>query len=184
MNSLINWSGSPAENFTKQFPLILIWVHFTRNSLGFFFYREILCKFFLNFQTWIGFFPHFLSKIRKLENCENLFSLNFIWANFEQDLRQFFFEKKASVAVGFWKKIQKFPKFQTWNRIFFWFCKKSCEYSKIAKIYLSWTSSEPIFSKIRGTFLISQSVSHSLLTLLESRVYLPTTINFARVYVT
>ena len=51
----------------------------------------------------------------------------------------------------FWKFT---PNFQTWNRIFFWFCKKSCEYSKIAKIYLSWISSEPIFSKIREPFLI------------------------------
>ena len=45
-----------------------------------------------------------------------------------------------------------FSRFQTWNRIFFWVCKKSCECSKINEIYLLWISSEPIFSKIRETF--------------------------------
>ena len=50
-------------------------------------------------------------------------------------------------------QVWNFPKFQTWNRIFFWFCKKSCECSKINEIYLLWISSEPIFSKIqRETF--------------------------------
>ena len=46
----IDW-GPPAENFTKEFPLILIWVHFTKKSLRFFFYREILCKNVPNFKT-------------------------------------------------------------------------------------------------------------------------------------
>ena len=130
-----------------------------------FFYREILCKFVPDFQTWIGFlstffeqnqknrklrkfisfklqlsqfwarseelffenlppifelesdfFQQFLSKIRKLENCENLFSLNFIWANFEQDL---FSKKKASVAVGFWKKSPKISQISNLKSDFF-----------------------------------------------------------------
>ena len=37
-------------NFTKEYLLILIWVHFPKNSL-YFFYREILCKIFPDFQT-------------------------------------------------------------------------------------------------------------------------------------
>ena len=49
-------------------------------------------------------------------------------------------------------QVWNFPKFQTWNRIFFWFCKKSGECSKINEIYLLWISSEPIFSKIWETF--------------------------------
>ena len=36
----------------KEFPLILILVHFTKNSHGIFFYMEILCKNFPKSQTW------------------------------------------------------------------------------------------------------------------------------------
>ena len=100
-----------------------------------FFYKEILCKIFPDFQTWIGFFstffeqnqkrrklrkfsplelllcqfsaksetkkfftfftffnedffPQFLSKIRKDENCENLSILNYNWANFQRNRGQ------------------------------------------------------------------------------------------------
>ena len=80
------------------------------------------------------FFPHFLSKIRKLENCENLFLLNYNWANFEQDQRNFF--------------LKIYSQFSNLNRIFFHNFWAKSENSKIAKIYFLWTSSEPILSKI------------------------------------
>ena len=70
-------------------------------------------------------------------------------------------QKKSDFKL---KKIEfEVPKFQIWNRIFFWFCKNKRQCSKIFEIYLSRTSSEPIFSKIIGTFLSSQSLTHSLL---------------------
>ena len=75
----------------------------------------------------------------------NLFSLNFIWANFEQNQRNFFSKKKAN--------------FPTWNRIFFQLSKKNRECSKIPKIYLAWTSSERILSKIRDTFFSKKKAS-------------------------
>ena len=54
-----------------------------------------------------------------------------------------------------------FSRFQTWNRIFFWVSKKSCECSKINEIYLLWISSEPIFSKIRETFFFEKNPDFS-----------------------
>ena len=54
-------------------------------------------KFRFKFEIWeifkleSDFFPHFLSRIRKLENCAHLFILNFIWANFQQNQRTFFY---------------------------------------------------------------------------------------------
>ena len=49
-------------------------------------------------------------------------------------------------------QVWNLAKFQTWNRNFFWFCKKSCECSKINEIYLLWILSELIFSKIKEPF--------------------------------
>ena len=43
----------------------------------FFFTGKSFVKFFPIFKLESDFFPHFLSKIRKLENCENLFFMNF-----------------------------------------------------------------------------------------------------------
>ena len=58
----LNWSRTSSRQFTKEFPLILIWVHFTKDSLGKKKSKEILCKFFLKFQTWIGFFSTFFEQ--------------------------------------------------------------------------------------------------------------------------
>ena len=55
-----------------------------------FFTRKSFVKFFLIFKLESDFFPHFLSKIRNNENCENLFILNYNWANFQQNQRTFF----------------------------------------------------------------------------------------------
>ena len=68
----------------------------------------------------------------------------------------FFSKKEVSVVVRFWKKI---PKFQNWNRIFFNFFKKNLECSKINEIYILWTLSEPILSKIWDTFFSKKKVS-------------------------
>ena len=56
-------------------------------------------------------------------------------------------------------QVWNFAKFQTWNRIFLGFCKKSGECSKINEIYLLWTSSEPILSKIRAPFFSKKKAS-------------------------
>ena len=52
--------------------------------------------------------------------------------------------------------------YQTWNRIFFWVCKKSYECSKINDIYLLWISSEPIFGTIRETFFFKKKSDFKL----------------------
>ena len=68
----------------------------------FFFTRKSFVNFFLIFKLESDFFPHFLSKVRKLENCAHLFIVGY---------------KCAKLKLN--KKKTKFPKFQTWNWIFF-----------------------------------------------------------------
>ena len=62
------------------------------------FYKEIPWKKIFTWKSFVkkfpifklesDFFPHFLSKIRKLENCENLFILIFKCAKFQRNWRQ------------------------------------------------------------------------------------------------
>ena len=99
-----------------------------------FFTGKSFVKFFPIFKLESDFFPHFLSKIRKLENCENLFLLNYNGANFGQDQRNFF--------------LKIYPQLSNLNQIFFHNFWAKSENSKIAKIYLAWTTTEPIFSEI------------------------------------
>ena len=64
------------------------------------FYKEIPLKHFFTLKSFVkffpiiklesDFFPHFLSKIRKLENCENLSILIFKCAKFQKNQRTFF----------------------------------------------------------------------------------------------
>ena len=88
-NSLVNWSGTSSRKFYKRIPF-----NFDRSSFykefpwKFFFTGKSFVKFFPIFKLESDFFPHFLSKIRKLENCENLFILNYNWANFQRNRRQ------------------------------------------------------------------------------------------------
>ena len=56
--------------------------------MHFFFTWKSFVNFFLIFKLESDFFPHFLSKIRKLENCENLSILNFKCAKFQRNPRQ------------------------------------------------------------------------------------------------
>ena len=98
-----------------------------------------------NFKLEIGFFSDFAKKVANVPKLRNLSPLNFIWANFEQDLRHFFFEKKGLSSSGILKKKSKISNL---NRIFFHIFWAKSENSKIAKIYFLWTSSEPILSTI------------------------------------
>ena len=50
--------------------------------------RKSFVKFFWSFKLESDFFPHFLSKIRKLENSAHLFILNYNWANFQRNRGQ------------------------------------------------------------------------------------------------
>ena len=65
------------------------------------------------------------------QNSANLFILKFKCAKFQTFL---FFQKNDLSSSGILKK--KNSDFQTWNRIFFRFCKKSGECSKNNEIYL------------------------------------------------
>ena len=66
------------SSFYKEFP----W--------KFLFTGKSFVKIFPIFKLESDFFPHFFSKIRKDENCENLFTLNYNWANSQQNQRIFF----------------------------------------------------------------------------------------------
>ena len=84
-------------------------VHFTKNSPGFFFFTgKSFVKFFPIFKLESDFFPHFLSKIRKLENCENLFILNFQCAKFQgkKNLFGFFFIHHHEDRAGRSRQVQ------------------------------------------------------------------------------
>ena len=74
-------------------------------------------------------------------------------SSFYREFPWFFFYKEILCKF--------FSRFQTWNRIFFWVSKKSCECSKINEIYLLWISSDPIFSKIRETFFFEKNPDFS-----------------------
>ena len=60
-------------------------------------HHRTFVKFFLIFKLESDFFPHFLSKIRKLENCAHLFHLKYNWANFQQNRGQ----KNSSLSLHF-----------------------------------------------------------------------------------
>ena len=123
-------------------------------------HMDFLVKFFPIFKLESDFFPNFLSKIRKLENCENLFSLNFIWANFEQDLRQFFFEKKGLCSSGILKKKSKnFPNFKLEIGFFSDFAKKVANIPKLRKFICPELHLSQFSAKLEELFW---SVSHSL----------------------
>ena len=77
--------GPPTVNFTKEFPLILIRVHFTKNSLGKIFYREIPLLFFPTLKFEIEFHSHKKVVSPKLENSAHLFIVNFKCAKFQKN---------------------------------------------------------------------------------------------------
>ena len=88
-NSLANWSETSRGKFYKRIPFNFhrssFYIEFPRN---FFFTWKSFVKFFPIFKFESDFFPHFLSKIRKLENSANLFILNYNWANFQRNRGQ------------------------------------------------------------------------------------------------
>ena len=93
--------------------------------------------------------------------------MSYNWANFQQNQRNFFLKKNLS---SFYKEFpcnfffmeilcKNLAKFQTWNLTFLNFFKKSLKCSKKSQIYLLWTSSEPILSKIRAPFFSKKKAS-------------------------
>ena len=88
----LNWSRTSSRQFTKEFPLILIWVHFTKDSLGKNNSKEILCKFFLKFQTWIGFFSTFFEQNPKTRKFRTFIYLIPQVCQVSVKLKNFFFD--------------------------------------------------------------------------------------------
>ena len=99
--------------FTKEFPLNLSrtssWKIYKRIPFNFdmgsfykgfpwkkIFTRKSFVKNFRNFKLESDFFPHFLSKIRKLENSAHLFILDYNWANFQRNRGQ----KNSSLSLS------------------------------------------------------------------------------------
>ena len=87
-NSLVNWSGTSSRKFYQRIPIILIRVHFTKNSQGKKITRKSFVKFFSIFKFESDFFPRFFNKIRKYENYEKLSILNFKCSKFQRNWRQ------------------------------------------------------------------------------------------------
>ena len=81
--------GDLQQKNLQDFPLILTRVHFTRNSHGNFFYREIPLLFFPTLKFKIEFHSHKKVVSPKLENCAHLFILNYNCAKFQKNQRTF-----------------------------------------------------------------------------------------------
>ena len=64
------------------------------------------------------------SKSRMFQIQINLYPLNPIWANFEQDQRTFCQKKSACYPCGIWTKMSNYPQFSEQKWIFFHFPKK------------------------------------------------------------
>ena len=118
--------------------------------MWFFFTWKSFVKFFPTFKLEIEFYSHKKVVSPKLENCAHLYIVNFMCAKFQQNQRTFFFT---------WKSFVNFSQLSNLKLNFIPIRKLFHQNSKIAHIYISWTSSEPIFSKIKGTFLITHSLS-------------------------
>ena len=65
--------GPPAEKFTKELHVILICVHFTKNSHVIFFYVEILCIFIPDFKLGIGFFSDFAKETPNFSKIAHIY---------------------------------------------------------------------------------------------------------------
>ena len=94
-------------------------------------HREILCKFCLKFQTWIGFFSTFFEQNQKTRKLRKfIFSelhLSQFWA-------RFIFEKKGLCSSGILKKKSKnFPNFKLEIGFFSDFAKKVANIPKLRK---------------------------------------------------
>ena len=93
----------------------MIWVHFTKKSRGNFFLQgNPFVKFFPIFKLESDFFPHFLSKITKLENSAHLFILNYNWANFQGNQRTFLVTLFTFTSLH-WCKTQEPSKNLRWK---------------------------------------------------------------------
>ena len=55
-----------------------------------------------DFKLESDFFPHFLSKIRNNENCENLFIGNYNWAKFQRKKKTFLDHSSSLGIPGSW----------------------------------------------------------------------------------
>ena len=83
-NFLVNWSETSSRKFYKRIPFNFDLGSFYKGfPLKNFFTRKTFVKFFPIIKLESDFFHHFLSKIRKDENCENFFILNYNWNNFQ-----------------------------------------------------------------------------------------------------
>ena len=90
------------------------------------------------FNLKLDFFPTFQKKSRMFQKISNLFTLNLIWANFEQDQSTFFFEKKGLCSsVNLKKKSKNSRIFQLEIGFFSDFAKKTSNVPKNSKFICS-----------------------------------------------
>jgi len=123
---------------------------------------------FPNFQLEIWIFSNFSKKGPNFRKLRNLTYFELQLSQFSAKSEKLFFEKKSEFILQripmeffFYMEIlcKNLAKFQTWNLTFLNFFKKSLECSKKSQIYLLWTSSEPILSKIRAPFFSKKKAS-------------------------
>ena len=88
-----------------------------------------------NFKIEIGFSSNKKRDVTKIENFAYSFIVNFIWANFQQDQRNFFGHKNQQIS--------------NLKSNFLPIKKVTSQNSKIAHIHLSWNKSVPSFSNIK-----------------------------------
>ena len=117
--SLNNWSGLQ-EKFYKRIPikfdLSSFYIEF---PLNFFLTRKSFVNFFPDFKLEIGYFSEFAKKVANVLKLTIFFTLTIIRANFQQNQRNFFFEKNPDFSKNFvnffsknLKKISNVPKFR------------------------------------------------------------------------
>ena len=122
---------------------------------------EILCKNLAKFQTWNLTFLNFFKKSALIfQKISNLFTLNLIWANFEQDQSTFFFEKKGLCSsVNLKKKSKNSRIFQLEIGFFSDFAKKTSDVPKNSKFICPELLLSQFSAKLKELFF---SVSHAL----------------------
>ena len=124
---------------------------------------EILCKNLAKFQTWNLTFLNFFKKSALIfQKISNLFTLNLIWANFEQDQSTFFFEKKGLCSsVNLKKKSKNSRIFQLEIGFFSDFAKKTSNVPKNSKFICPELHLSQFSAKLKELFWsVSHSVTH------------------------
>ena len=135
------WYNKPFFFFVCEFPLLLLWGHFTNTYVIIFFYKEILCKF-CPLQFYKGI-PIRIDRGPPTVNFTKEFPFILIRVHFTKNSLGNFFTGKS---------LYFFSQLRNLKLSFIPIKKLFHQNSKIPKIYLSWALSVPSFRKIQEPF--------------------------------